>query len=152
MSISEAIIFFKDNLGIISTLKVMERIGMGYIKLGQPTPTLSGGEAQRIKLAKEIGRRRKGNILYILDEPTSGLSLYDTAKLMQLLDELVSKGNSVIVIEHDTVVLSSCDWIIELGPGSGAKGGRIIAEGLPDDLNKNSKSITGKYLNPKIAD
>ena len=151
MSISEAVIFFKDNSGILSALHVMERIGMGYIKLGQPTPTLSGGEAQRIKLAKEIGRRRKGNILYIMDEPTSGLSLYDTAKLMQLLDELVLKGNSVIVIEHDTVVLSYCDWIIELGPGSGAKGGSVIAEGLPEDINKNSKSITGKYLNPKTA-
>jgi excinuclease ABC A subunit len=146
MSVSEAVAFFEDSQGIISTLTVMERIGMGYIKLGQPTPTLSGGEAQRIKLAKEIGRRRKGNILYVLDEPTTGLSLYDTAKLIQLLDELVAKGNSVIVIEHDPVVLSACDCIIELGPGGGAEGGRLIAEGSPQALEENLKSVTGRYL------
>ena len=124
----------------------MERIGMGYIGLGQPAPSLSGGEAQRIKLAKEIGRRRKGNILYVLDEPTTGLSLYDTAKLIQLLNELVAKGNSVIVIEHDPVVLSSCDWIIELGPGAGTEGGRIIAEDSPQTLKRNPRSVTGRYL------
>jgi len=147
MDVSEAATLFEDKPGIISTLQVMERIGMGYIKLGQPTPTLSGGEAQRIKLAKEIGRQRKGNILYVMDEPTTGLSLYDTAKLIHLLDELVAKGSSVIVIEHDPAVLSSCDWIIELGPGAGTEGGRIIAEGSPRVLKQNPKSITGKYLN-----
>ncbi|MCP4135712.1 MAG: excinuclease ABC subunit UvrA, partial [bacterium] len=146
MPVSEAVTFFEDNKGIVSTLQVMERIGMGYIGLGQPTPTLSGGESQRIKLAKEIGRRRKGNILYVLDEPTTGLSLYDTAKLMSLLDELAAQGNSVIVIEHDPAVLSACDWIIELGPGGGAEGGRIIAEGSPGALKKDRKSVTGKYL------
>jgi excinuclease UvrABC ATPase subunit len=125
----------------------MDRIGMGYIGLGQPTPTLSGGEAQRIKLAKEIGRRRKGNILYVLDEPTTGLSLYDTAKLITLLDELISNGNSVIVIEHDTAVLESCDWLIELGPTGGVGGGRLIAEGAPEDMMKNPASVTGKYIN-----
>lgn len=146
MTVSEAVAFFEDHQGIISILKVLERIGMGYTKLGQPTPTLSGGEAQRIKLAKQIGRRRKGNILYVLDEPTTGLSLYDTAKLIQLLDELVSKGNSVIVIEHDPEVLSVCDWIIELGPGGGAEGGRIIAEGFPQNLKNNPVSITGRFI------
>lgn len=146
MSVSEAVAFFEESQVINSTLNVMERIGMGYIKLGQPTPTLSGGEAQRIKLAKEIGRRRKGNILYVLDEPTTGLSLYDIAKLIQLLDELVAKGNSVIVIEHDPGVLTSCDWIIELGPGGGAEGGRLIAEGSPQALKENRKSVTGMYL------
>ncbi len=146
MTVSEAVAFFKDNKAITNTLSVLERIGMGYIKLGQPTPTLSGGEAQRIKLAKEIGRQRKGNILYILDEPTIGLSLYDTAKLIHLLDELVAKGNSVIVVEHDPAVLAVCDWIIELGPGGGAEGGRIIVKGPPQELKKNSKSVTGRYL------
>jgi excinuclease ABC A subunit len=146
MRVSEAVSFFEEHKGILSTLHVMERIGMGYIELGQPTPTLSGGEAQRIKLAKEIGRRRKGNILYVLDEPTTGLSLYDTARLIQLLDELVAKGNSVIVIEHDPVVLSACDWIVELGPGGGAEGGRIIAEGSPQALKENPESLTGRYL------
>ena len=146
MSVSEAIAFFAGQPGIISTLQVMDRIGMGYIKLGQPTPTLSGGEAQRVKLAKEIGRRRKGNILYVLDEPTTGLSLYDTAKLIKLMDELVAKGNSIIVIEHDPAVLSVCDWIIELGPGGGVQGGQIIAEGTPQDLKNNSVSLTGEFL------
>ncbi len=146
MRVSEAVNFFNDHFGIMAILKVMEWIGMGYIGLGQPAPSLSGGEAQRIKLAKEIGRRRKGNILYVLDEPTTGLSLYDTAKLIQLLDELVAKGNSVIVIEHDPLVLSSCDWIIELGPGAGAEGGRIIAEGSPQALKHNPRSVTGRYL------
>ncbi len=146
MRVSEAVAFFKGNNGIISTLKVMERIGMGYIGMGQPTPTLSGGEAQRIKLAKEIGRRRMGNILYVLDEPTTGLSLYDTAKLIELLSELVANGNSAIVIEHDPVVLESCDWIIELGPGGGTEGGKIIAEGLPQAVKNNPKSVTGQYL------
>lgn len=146
MTVSEAVEFFKDDPGVISVLKVMDRIGMGYIKLGQPTPTLSGGEAQRIKLAKEIGRRRKGNILYIMDEPTTGLSLYDISKLIQLIDELISKGNSVIVIEHNPVVLKACDWIIELGPKGGAEGGQLIAEGTPQTLKNNPESITGRYL------
>jgi excinuclease ABC subunit A len=146
MSVSEAVDFFEDNISIVSILKVLEKIGMGYVKLGQPTPTLSGGESQRIKLAKEIGKSRKGNILYVLDEPTTGLSLYDTAKLIQLLDELVANGNSVIVVEHDTEVLKTCDWVIELGPEGGSEGGYIIAEGSPEDLKKNSKSITGRYL------
>lgn len=146
MSVSEAVHFFKDIPNIVSHLNVLEQIGMGYIKLGQPTPTLSGGESQRIKLAKEIGKKRNGNILYVLDEPTTGLSLYDTAKLIQLLDELVSNGNSVIVVEHDIDVLNVCDWIIELGPEGGDKGGYIIAEGSPKVLKENPKSITGRYL------
>ncbi len=146
MSVSEAVAFFKDQRAILPVLNVMERIGMGYIQLGQPTPTLSGGEAQRIKLAKEIGKRRKGNILYVLDEPTTGLSMYDTSKLIALLDELIRKGNSVIVIEHDPIVLGVCDWIIELGPGGGSEGGRLIAEGTPPMLKENVQSLTGKYL------
>ena len=146
MTVTEALAFFVDHKAILSTLKVLARIGMGYIKLGQPTPTLSGGEAQRIKLAKEIGRQRKGNILYVLDEPTLGLSLYDTAKLILLLSELVAKGNSVVIIEHDPKVLSACDWIIELGPNGGAEGGNVIAEGSAKALKKNTQSLTGRYL------
>lgn len=146
MSVAEALQHFEGSPVITTTLKVMEQIGMGYIELGQPTPSLSGGEAQRIKLAREIGRRRPGNILYVLDEPTSGLSLYDTARLIELLDELVARENSVIVIEHDPAVLDVCDWVIELGPGGGTEGGQIIAEGTPLALKNNPESITGRYL------
>ncbi|WDV48073.1 ATP-binding cassette domain-containing protein [Clostridiaceae bacterium M8S5] len=146
MTIFEAVIFFEDNKNVLSTLRVLESVGMGYIKLGQTTPTLSGGEAQRIKLAKEIGKRQKGDILYILDEPTVGLSPYDINKLVILLDELVKNGNSVIVVEHDIELLSICDWIIELGPKGGEEGGRIIAEGTPTALKQNNNSITGRYL------
>jgi excinuclease ABC subunit A len=146
MSVAEAGTLFRDTPSIHAMLSVLEQTGMGYITLGQPTATLSGGEAQRIKLAKEIGRRRKGNILYVLDEPTTGLSLYDTANLLALLDTLVKQGNSVIVIEHDPTVLSYCDWLIELGPGGGVEGGEIIAEGSPLDLKQNPRSQTGPFL------
>jgi excinuclease ABC A subunit len=146
MSVSQAGKLFRDNPTISTMLGVLEQTGMGYITLGQPTATLSGGEAQRIQLAKEIGRRRKGNILYVLDEPTTGLSQYDTANLLVLLDNLLEKGNSVIVIEHDPMVLSYCDWIIELGPGGGAEGGEIIAQGSPLDLLGNPHSKTGPFL------
>lgn len=146
VQISEAVSIFQGNKAIVRTLEVMERIGMGYITLGQPTSTMSGGEAQRLKLAKEIGKQRKGNILYVMDEPTTGLSLYDTAQLIKLLDELIKSGNSMIVIEHNHEVLESCDWIIELGPEGGRGGGKIIAEGTPRELEKNSNSLIGKYL------
>jgi excinuclease ABC A subunit len=146
MSIDQATTFFDSQPSISNPLKILQQIGMGYIKLGQPTPTLSGGESQRIKLAKEIGKKRKGNILYILDEPTTGLSQYDIAKLIELLDQLVEKGNSVIVIEHDIDVLKVCDYIIELGPVGGTQGGYVIAKGTPEIIKKNTNSITGRYL------
>jgi excinuclease ABC A subunit len=146
MDVSQANAFFQAVPSIRAILSVLERTGMGYITLGQPASTLSGGEAQRIKLAKEIGRRRKGNILYILDEPTTGLSLYDTCRLIALLDELVKQGNSVIVIEHDPIVLSYCDWLIELGPEGGSAGGQVIAEGPPPALAQNPQSKTGPFL------
>jgi excinuclease ABC A subunit len=146
MSVTDAATLFEDTPPIHAMLSVLEHTGMGYITLGQPANTLSGGEAQRIKLAKEIGRRRKGNILYVLDEPTTGLSLYDTANLLALLDTLVEQGNSVIVIEHDPTVLAYCDWLIELGPGGGNEGGEIIAQGSPSDLKQNPRSQTGPFL------
>ncbi|MDY7041932.1 MAG: excinuclease ABC subunit UvrA, partial [Chloroflexota bacterium] len=146
MSVTDAGALFGDTPSIHAMLSVLEQTGMGYITLGQPSSTLSGGEAQRIKLAKEIGRRRKGNILYVLDEPTTGLSLYDTANLLTLLDTLVKRGNSVIVIEHDPPVLSYCDWLIELGPGGGNEGGEIVAQGSPSDLKQNPRSQTGPFL------
>jgi len=146
MSVSEGKMFFKDNKSIFNMMSIFERIGMGYLTLGQPTSSLSGGESQRVKIAKELGRNKKGHILYILDEPSSGLSMYDVAKLLSLLRELVNKGNSVIVIEHDLDTLRYCDWLIELGPEGGPKGGYVIAEGSPLDLIKNEKSVIAPFL------
>ena len=146
MTVDEAYAFFAGETAIVRVLEVLARSGMGYLPLGQPAPTLSGGEAQRIKLAYEISRNRTGHTLYILDEPTIGLSLYDTGRLMHLLDELVRKGSTVLVVEHDPAVLSNCDWIIELGPGGGSEGGRVIAQGSPAQLRENPDSITGPYL------
>lgn len=146
MSIAEALFFFTDQNSIVKPLCILEQMGMGYLTLGQPTSSLSGGEAQRVKLAKELGRQLEGNMLYVLDEPTTGLSLYDTALLLKLLDQLVASGNSVIVIEHNVEVLKCCDYIIELGPEGGDKGGEIIAKGTPESLRVNPTSRTGRYL------
>ncbi len=146
MTVSEALELFKTQSNISNVLEVLNDIGMGYITLGQPAPTLSGGEAQRIKLAKELGKIRKGNSLYILDEPTVGLSFYDVVKLIELLEKLVQDGNSVVIIEHDLKILSYCDYIIELGPEGGPKGGKVIAEGTPDEIKQNLKSKSGPYL------
>lgn len=146
MSIAEAGFFFAEHNSIMKPLRILEQMGMGYLTLGQPTSSLSGGEAQRVKLAKELGKQRGGNMLYVLDESTTGLSLYDTALLLKLLDQLVSSGNSVIVIEHNAEVLKSCDYIIELGPEGGDMGGEIIAEGTPEQLIVNPNSKTGRYL------
>ncbi len=146
MSIAEASFFFADQSSIVKPLRVLEQMGMGYLTLGQPTSSLSGGEAQRVKLTKELGQQRGGNMLYVLDEPTTGLSLYDTALLLKLLDQLVTSGNSVIVIEHNIEVLKNCDYIIELGPQGGDMGGEIIAKGTPTQLIDNPNSKTGRYL------
>ena len=146
MTVSEASKLFAADTSISNVLQILEDIGMGYITLGQPAPTLSGGEAQRVKLAKELGRARKTKSLYILDEPTVGLSFYDAVKLMELLEYLAQDGNSVLIIEHDLDILGYCDYIIELGPEGGPNGGEIIALGTPQDIVANVKSVTGKYL------
>jgi excinuclease ABC A subunit len=148
LSVEEASNYFADKDAIIcNMLSVLKRVGMGYIKLGQSTPTISGGESQRIKLAKELakGKHAKG-CLYILDEPTTGLSFHDTERLMVLLNELVDMGNSIIITEHDPYVLSNCDYILEMGVGGGNEGGNLIAEGTPKELKKNIASIIGRYL------
>ncbi|MFX1437473.1 MAG: ATP-binding cassette domain-containing protein, partial [Promethearchaeota archaeon] len=147
MTVSEAFELYKSQTNISTILKILDEIGMSYITLGQPAPTLSGGEAQRIKLAKELGKARKSNSLYILDEPTVGLSFYDVIKLIELLEKLVQDGNSILIIEHDPEILSNCDYIIELGPEGGPKGGEIIAEGTPEEIMLNKNSKTGPYLN-----
>ena len=148
MTVSEAYEFFKNQDEVITNiLSVLIRVGMGYIKLGQKTPTISGGESQRIKLAKELSKGKAGKgVLYILDEPSTGLSFHDCEKLLQLLNELVDMGNSIIITEHDPSMLSNCDWIIELGPSGGKNGGFLIAQGTPAELKKNPKSMIGKYL------
>ncbi|WP_167958378.1 excinuclease ABC subunit UvrA [Anaerosporobacter faecicola] len=148
MSVDEAVEFFKDkDSKIEEMLAILQRVGMGYIKLGQATPTISGGESQRIKLAKELskGSTAKG-ALYILDEPTTGLSFSDSEKLLLLMNELVDRGNSVIVTEHDPYILSNCDHLIEMGIGGGREGGEVIATGTPKELKENTKSIIGRYL------
>ena len=148
MSVDEAYDFFESLDGsVANVLATLKRVGMGYIKLGQPTPTISGGESQRIKLAKELAKgKRAKNCLYILDEPTTGLSFADSEKLLELLNELVDKGNTIIITEHDPYILSNCDRILELGPGGGKDGGFLIAEGTPEELKVNTNSIIGGYL------
>ncbi len=146
MTVAEAAEIFKSQNSISRILKILDEIGMGYIELGQPAPTLSGGEAQRIKLAKELGKIKKGSSLYILDEPTVGLSFYDAKKLLELLEKLVQEGNSVLIIEHDPELLSYMDYIIELGPEGGPKGGEVIFKGTPEEIKKDPQSKTGPYL------
>ncbi|MCP4415988.1 MAG: ATP-binding cassette domain-containing protein, partial [Chloroflexi bacterium] len=146
MDVQEALLFFQDQPKIRRLLQTLVEVGLGYIKLGQSALTLSGGEAQRIKLAKELGRRATGKILYILDEPTTGLHFVDIQKLLELLHRLVEAGNTVIVIEHNLDVIKTADWIIDLGPEGGEAGGMIVAEGTPVEVTAVSNSHTGQYL------
>jgi excinuclease ABC subunit A len=146
MTVEEALALFADVPAAASRLKVMSDVGLGYLQLGQPATTLSGGEAQRVKLAKELGRRSTGRTLYLLDEPTTGLHLADTTRLMLLLQRLVEAGNSVIVVEHNLDLVKAADWVIDLGPEGGAAGGRLIAEGTPEDVAQVEESYTGQCL------
>lgn len=146
MTVDEALEFFDKISSIKSKLSVLSRVGLGYIHLGQPANTLSGGEAQRIKLATELSKRATGSTLYILDEPTTGLHFEDILMLMSVMQELVDKGNSMVVIEHNLDVIKCADYIIDLGPEGGNKGGEIVATGTPEAIGKNERSITGKYL------
>lgn len=146
MSIEETHQFFKNVPSIHQRTETMVQVGLNYMKLGQPATTLSGGEAQRIKLATELARRATGRTLYILDEPTTGLHFDDIAKLLNVLHALVSRGNTVLVIEHNPEVIKTADWIIDLGPEGGEKGGYIVAEGIVSDIIKSKRSYTGKYL------
>jgi len=150
MTIEEAYLFFKELAPIERKLKVLKEVGLGYIKLGQPATTLSGGEAQRIKLATELSKKSTTKTLYLLDEPTTGLHFEDINKLLKILHKLVDKGNSVIVIEHNLDVIKTADWIIDLGPDGGDLGGYIVAEGTPEKIVKNIKSYTGNYLSKII--
>ena len=150
MPIEEAARFFKAYPSISRYLDTLVQVGLGYIRLGQPAPTLSGGESQRVKLATELQRRSTGKTVYILDEPTTGLHFEDVRKLLLVLQGLVDKGNTVIVIEHNLDVVKSADWIIDLGPEGGDGGGTIVAEGTPEQVAGNPDSWTGRFLKPML--
>lgn len=146
MSVSYALRFFRKSPLIVEKLRTLEEVGLGYLKLGQSATSLSGGEAQRIKLATELSRKQTGKTLYILDEPTIGLHFEDIKKLLGVLETLVDKGNSVLVVEHNTDVIKNSDWVIDLGPDGGEKGGEVVYSGVPEKLRNCKKSWTGKYL------
>ena len=150
MTVEEAAAFFKAIPAIRDKLVSLDRVGLGYIRIGQPATTLSGGEAQRVKLAKELARRDTGRTLYILDEPTTGLHYEDVRKLLDVLHALVDAGNTIVVIEHNLDVIKTADWIIDLGPEGGDKGGRIVAEGSPEDIVAAPESHTGRYLAARL--
>ena len=146
MPVETALEVFQNIPRAAGRLQTLVDVGLGYIQLGQPAPTLSGGEAQRVKLASELSKRATGKTLYLIDEPTTGLSFYDVHQLLNVLQRLVDKGNSILVIEHNLDVIRCADWVIDLGPEGGDKGGEVIAEGTPEDIVKNDKSYTGIYL------
>ncbi len=146
MTVAEAADFFRAVPSVRDKMDTLERVGLGYIKVGQQATTLSGGEAQRVKLAKELAKRATGRTLYLLDEPTTGLHFHDVKKLLEVLHELVDQGNSMVVIEHNLEVIKTADWIIDLGPEGGDGGGEIVAVGTPEDVAKVAKSYTGQYL------
>ncbi len=152
MTIDEAVEFFANVPSIARKMQVIQDVGLGYVRLGQPATTLSGGEAQRVKLATELSRRSTGRTLYILDEPTTGLHTADIEKLLVILQRLVDGGDTVIVIEHNLDVVKSADYIIDLGPEGGDKGGTIVAQGTPEEIAKVKKSYTGKYLKPMLKE
>ncbi|MGY2988488.1 excinuclease UvrABC ATPase subunit [Bradyrhizobium sp. USDA 4508] len=150
MTVEEAAEFFKAVPRVRETFQTLHRVGLDYIHVGQQATTLSGGEAQRVKLAKELSKRATGRTLYILDEPTTGLHFHDVAKLLEVLHELVAQGNTVVVIEHNLEVIKTADWVIDLGPEGGDGGGEIVAWGPPEDIVKAPRSYTGKFLAPVL--
>ncbi len=147
LSVDQAIEFFADEKKLAQALQPLSDVGLGYIKLGQSSNTLSGGEAQRVKLASFLGRgKMKDKVLFIFDEPTTGLHMHDIKKLLQSFDALIEQGHSIIVVEHNTDVIKSADWVIDLGPEGGIGGGKLLYEGPPEGLKKVKESHTGKYM------
>jgi len=146
MTVEQALSFFEHFPKVRNKLATLHDVGLGYIRLGQPAPTLSGGEAQRVKLATELSRRATGRTLYILDEPTTGLSFEDVAALLRVLQRLVEAGNTVVVIEHHLDVIKNADYVIDLGPGAGDQGGYVVATGTPEEISQVTASATGQYL------
>jgi excinuclease ABC subunit A len=151
MTVAEALDFFQNIPPVRNKLHTLNEVGLGYIRLGQPGTTLSGGEAQRVKLSKELSRRATGKTLYILDEPTTGLHFDDVQKLLQVLQRLVDQGNTIVVIEHNLDVIKCADWIIDLGPEGGEKGGWVMAEGTPEHVTHVERSYTGDFLKHMLA-
>ncbi len=151
LSCEEALEFFANQPVIARHMQTLVDVGLGYVRLGQPAPTLSGGEAQRIKLASELAKRSTGHTVYILDEPTTGLHFEDIRKLLNVLSRLVDQGNSVFVIEHNLDVIKTSDWIIDLGPEGGDGGGRVVVEGTPEKVAKTPESYTGQFLAPLLG-
>jgi excinuclease ABC subunit A len=151
MTVDEAAAFFDEEESIARSISVLQEVGLGYIRLGQPATELSGGEAQRIKLATELQRMSKGNTLYVLDEPTTGLHPNDVEKLILQLNRLVDAHNTVIVVEHDMQLVANADWVIDIGPGAGEEGGKIIAQGKPMDVANTAGNKTAKYLRATVT-
>src|SRR5512143_489890 len=150
MSIEDAAEFFEPITGIHRYLKTLVDVGLGYVRLGQPAPTLSGGEAQRVKLSAELQKRSTGRTVYVLDEPTTGLHFEDIRKLLLVLGRLVDQGNSVLVIEHNLDVIKTADWLIDMGPEGGSRGGMVVAEGTPEAVAAAADSYTGQFLAPLL--
>jgi excinuclease ABC subunit A len=146
MTVAEALPFFENHTAIAKKLRVLSEVGLDYITLGQSSTTLSGGEAQRIKLSRELSKASSSKTLYILDEPTTGLHTHDIAKLSQILHRLVEMGHTVVVIEHNLDLVLSADYVIDLGPEGGKNGGEVIGFGPPEQIMKNKSSVTGQYL------
>jgi excinuclease ABC subunit A len=146
MTVEEATEFFANVPSIYNKMKTLNDVGLGYMRLGQPATTLSGGEAQRVKLATELARRSTGRTMYILDEPTTGLHFADVDRLLQILQRLVDAGNTIMVIEHNLEVIKSADWLIDLGPAGGDAGGEVIAQGTPEEVAEEPRSYTGQFL------
>jgi excinuclease ABC subunit A len=152
MSVAEAHEFFESHRGLERRLKLLKDVGLGYMELGQPSTTLSGGEAQRVKLAEELGKRATGDTLYLLDEPTTGLHKADERKLIDVLHRLVDAGNTVVVIEHELDLVKNADRVIDLGPEGGDGGGELVASGTPEAIAREEASHTGRYLRDMLPD
>jgi excinuclease ABC subunit A len=151
MPIEEGLDFFAAIPPIARHLKTLSEVGLGYVRLGQPAPTLSGGEAQRVKLASELQKRSTGRTIYVLDEPTTGLHFEDIRKLLLVLQSLVDKGNTVVVIEHNLDVVKCADWVVDMGPEGGSGGGKVVATGTPEAIAKVKGSHTGQFLRPMLG-
>jgi excinuclease ABC subunit A len=151
LTVREALTFFENIPVLHSRLQVLCDVGLGYITLGQPATTLSGGEAQRIKLSRELAQKTRGHTLYVLDEPTTGLHFADVARLLDVLNSLVDRGSSVLVIEHNMDVIKSADYVIDLGPEGGDEGGCLVAEGTPEEIVLQEASITGRFLKRHLS-